>query len=52
VRAKIVFKAQTTSFQILCFYKLFISDVCEGFESRKKLLIHYEENLCKLSNSE
>lgn len=52
VRAEVVFKTQATSFQIFCFYKLFITDLCERFPSRKRLLEHYEANLCKLTNNE
>lgn len=52
VRAELVFKTQTTSFQIFCFYKLFVTDICERFKTRKELLQHYESNLCKLTNRE
>jgi hypothetical protein len=41
-----------TSFQILCFYKLFITEVCEHYKTRPELLKHYESNLCKLTNKE
>lgn len=51
-RAKIVFRSQMTSFQMFCFYKLFISEVCEKRATRISMLDEYEENLCKLSNKE
>ena len=51
-RAKIVFRSQITSFQMFCFYRLFIGEVCEKRESRNHMLDEYENNLCKLSNKE
>lgn len=51
-KVNIAFKAKTTSFQMMCFNKLFLSEVCERFTTRKKLLEHYEENFCKLRNDE
>ncbi len=51
-RSVTVFKSQITSFQILCFYKLFITEVCEKRKSREELLSQYEGNLAKLSNKE
>lgn len=51
-RAKIVFKSQMTSFQMFCFYRLFIGEVCEKRASRGEMLEEYEDNLCKLSNKE
>ena len=51
-RAKIVFKSQMTSFQMFCFYRLFIGEVCELRKSRSGMLDEYENNLCKLTNKE
>lgn len=33
-RAKIVFRSQMTSFQMFCFYRLFIGEICEKRKSR------------------
>lgn len=52
VRSATVFKTQMTSFHMFCFYKLFITKVCEKRKSREHLLDEYEENLCKLTNKE
>jgi len=52
VRSTTVFKTQMTSFHMFCFYKLFITKVCEKRKSREQLLDEYESNLCKLSNKE
>jgi hypothetical protein len=41
-----------TSFHIFCFYKLFITSVCEKRASKAGFLAEYEANLCKLSNKE
>lgn len=51
-KIKVVFKSQITSFQMFCFYKLFITEICEKRKSRKLLLDEYELNLCKLTNKE
>jgi len=51
-RVKIVFKSQMTSFHIFCFYKVFISEVCEKRNSRKAMWEEYNGNLCKLTNKE
>ena len=37
-KIKVVFKSQMTSFQMFCFYKLFITEICEKRKSRKLLL--------------
>ena len=37
---------------MFCFYKLFITTICEKRKSRDQLLDEYESNLCKLSNKE
>lgn len=52
MRSQIVFKTQMTSFHIFCFYKLFITTVCEKRASRDALLGEYDSNLCKLTNHE
>lgn len=41
-----------TSFHIFCFYKLFITEVCEKRASKAGFLAEYEANLCKLTNKE
>lgn len=51
-RTEIVFKSQMTSFHIFCFYKLFITEVCEKRNSKAHFLAEYEANLCKLTNKE
>jgi hypothetical protein len=51
-RAKVVFKSQMASFHMLCFYRLFIGEICEQRKSRTLMLEEYENNLCKLSNKE
>lgn len=51
-RSELVFKTQMTSFHIFCFYKLFITFVCEKRASRAGFLAEYEANLCKLTNKE
>ena len=38
VRSKLVFKSQMTSFHILCFYKLFITSICEKRENKTSFL--------------
>ena len=40
-KVKIVFKSQMTSFHIFCFYKLWITEVCEKRKSRKLMLQEY-----------
>lgn len=52
LRAQIVFKSQMTSFYMFCFYKVFISNICERRKSATHMLEEYENNLCKLSNKE
>lgn len=52
LRINTVFKTQMTSFHMFCFYKLFITTICEKRKSRDQLLDEYESNLCKLSNKE
>jgi hypothetical protein len=52
LRTQIVFKSQMTSFHIFCFYKLFITTICEKRTSKSSFLEQYESNLCKLSNKE
>lgn len=41
-----------TSFHIFCFYKLFLTSICEKRKSSDNFLAEYEANLCKLSNKE
>jgi hypothetical protein len=41
-RSTTVFKTQLTSFHMLCFYKLFITTICEKRKSREQLLEEYE----------
>ena len=38
LRSITVFKSQMTSFHMLCFYKLFITEICEKRESRAEML--------------
>jgi hypothetical protein len=52
LRSEAVFKTQMTSFHIFCFYKLFLTTVCEKRKSCENFLAEYEANLCKLSNKE
>lgn len=37
-RAKVVFKSQTTSFHMFCFYRLFIGEICEKRKNRTQML--------------
>jgi len=52
LRSEVVFKTQMTSFHIFCFYKLFLTTVCEKRNSSENFLAEYEANLCKLTNKE
>ena len=52
VRNEMVFKSQMTSFHIFCFYKLFITEICEKRKTRGAMLEEYQSNLCKLTNKE
>lgn len=51
-RAKIVFKSQMTSYHIFCFFKLFLTEICERRKSKALFLEEYKANLCKLTNKE
>lgn len=41
-----------TSFHMLCFYKLFLTQIVQKRSSTSHLLDEYESNLCKLTNKE
>ena len=52
VRVEGAFNCQITSFHISCFYKLFISSICEARKNKADLLEEYLGNLCQLSDKE
>jgi hypothetical protein len=47
----ITFKAQETSFHMLCFYRLYLRIVRDQFATARDLFTHFEENYCRLANS-